>query len=491
MKMRFKRTGAMLLACAMLCGTVLPYAGALFGTAITANAAVAGKGTYESPYIVTTYKELKGIFDTEYTDWSSWVYVKLGKDIISEDSLNENDLRIYKKNSNVDTIKMHLDLAGHKLARYAKTDDEDMFYIGGGCTLYIDDSVGGGVIESSIDSGEQLSKMFYLGENGALVINDGTFKSVRPVGFNCRERVIYCNQPSAYLDIQGGVFSSDSDTPMYVNNANYIYIYGGTFIQKAKKCYGIIINDYGLRLYIDNCKIIGEGVSTRLKCGSWDLSKVISTLAEVTVDGTVLERWNLGEEISGNEIIIRSPKVIDRVNIMITEPKAGQNVSYLADTNDPDRVSAWGVSKGIRLRGFVRSWQKGDTVLNGDIVNKFEAGNTYTAKFLISTNLESDTFSDDLKLTVNGKPVDDMKIDSKSKSATFSITYDLKKQKGDVTGDGKVTATDVTKVAAHVKMKKMLTKEQQEQADIDGNGKVTITDLTKMAAHVKGKKMIV
>ncbi|SEK37947.1 dockerin type I repeat-containing protein [Ruminococcus albus] len=62
--------------------------------------------------------------------------------------------------------------------------------------------------------------------------------------------------------------------------------------------------------------------------------------------------------------------------------------------------------------------------------------------------------------------------------------------KGDVTGDGKINTSDVTKVAAHVKGKKLLTKEQQALVDIDGNGKVTITDLTRIAAHAKGKKMI-
>lgn len=63
--------------------------------------------------------------------------------------------------------------------------------------------------------------------------------------------------------------------------------------------------------------------------------------------------------------------------------------------------------------------------------------------------------------------------------------------KGDVTGDGKIAVTDITKVAAHIKGKKLLTEEQQALADIDGNGKINVTDLTRIAAHVKGKKLIV
>ncbi|SFC11858.1 leucine-rich repeat protein [Ruminococcus albus] len=61
---------------------------------------------------------------------------------------------------------------------------------------------------------------------------------------------------------------------------------------------------------------------------------------------------------------------------------------------------------------------------------------------------------------------------------------------GDVSGDGKITITDITKVAAHVKGKKLLTKEQQKRADVNRDNKLTITDITKIAAHVKGKKLL-
>ncbi|SEL20542.1 dockerin type I repeat-containing protein [Ruminococcus albus] len=61
---------------------------------------------------------------------------------------------------------------------------------------------------------------------------------------------------------------------------------------------------------------------------------------------------------------------------------------------------------------------------------------------------------------------------------------------GDVNGDGKINITDLTKVAAHVKGKKMLNADQIRRADINGDGSVNITDLTKLAAYVKGKKLI-
>lgn len=66
-------------------------------------------------------------------------------------------------------------------------------------------------------------------------------------------------------------------------------------------------------------------------------------------------------------------------------------------------------------------------------------------------------------------------------------TYELTDYKpGDVNGDGKVNAADITKVAAHIKGKKSLTDDEKKRADVNGDGKVNAADLTSMAARVKG-----
>lgn len=69
---------------------------------------------------------------------------------------------------------------------------------------------------------------------------------------------------------------------------------------------------------------------------------------------------------------------------------------------------------------------------------------------------------------------------------------DLKKvgKKGDVNGDNEINVTDITKTAAHVKGKKMLTEEEQLRADVNNDGNINVTDITKIAAHVKGKKLL-
>ena len=61
--------------------------------------------------------------------------------------------------------------------------------------------------------------------------------------------------------------------------------------------------------------------------------------------------------------------------------------------------------------------------------------------------------------------------------------------KGDINGDGKVSVTDISQLAAHVKGVKALANETA--ADLNGDGKVSVTDVSQLAAHVKGIKELV
>jgi GH25 family lysozyme M1 (1,4-beta-N-acetylmuramidase) len=60
-----------------------------------------------------------------------------------------------------------------------------------------------------------------------------------------------------------------------------------------------------------------------------------------------------------------------------------------------------------------------------------------------------------------------------------------KKGSGDVNGDGKVNAADVTITAAYVKGKKPLTSDQKKRADVNGDGKVNAADVTGIANMMK------
>ena len=72
----------------------------------------------------------------------------------------------------------------------------------------------------------------------------------------------------------------------------------------------------------------------------------------------------------------------------------------------------------------------------------------------------------------------------------YSIMRKGTSDKGDVNGDGAITVTDISKIAAHVKGIKSLTEEEQKRADANGDGSITVTDISKIAAHVKGIKAL-
>ena len=61
---------------------------------------------------------------------------------------------------------------------------------------------------------------------------------------------------------------------------------------------------------------------------------------------------------------------------------------------------------------------------------------------------------------------------------------------GDVSGDGKVNVTDISKTAAHVKAVAALDGESLELADVNEDGKISVTDVSSIAAQVKGVKLL-
>ncbi|WP_024859093.1 S8 family serine peptidase [Ruminococcus albus] len=62
--------------------------------------------------------------------------------------------------------------------------------------------------------------------------------------------------------------------------------------------------------------------------------------------------------------------------------------------------------------------------------------------------------------------------------------------RGDVNSDKKLNVTDITKIAAHIKGKKLLDDNAKIIADVNNDGKINVTDITKIAAHIKGKKLL-
>lgn len=85
----------------------------------------------------------------------------------------------------------------------------------------------------------------------------------------------------------------------------------------------------------------------------------------------------------------------------------------------------------------------------------------------------------------------ELKVTNTKKIQRFTITVDKKPLLlGDCNRDGKVNATDVIVLAAHVKGKKILDGRGPEAADVNESGSVNISDVIILAAHVKGRKIL-
>lgn len=60
---------------------------------------------------------------------------------------------------------------------------------------------------------------------------------------------------------------------------------------------------------------------------------------------------------------------------------------------------------------------------------------------------------------------------------------------GDVNDDGKISVTDISLIAAHIKGIKSLSV-SKEKADVNNDGKINVTDTSLVAAHIKGIKSL-
>ena len=61
---------------------------------------------------------------------------------------------------------------------------------------------------------------------------------------------------------------------------------------------------------------------------------------------------------------------------------------------------------------------------------------------------------------------------------------------GDLSGDGRVTITDMVRLQAHLLGKTSLTGAALQAADLNGDGQVTITDMVRLQAYLLGRGTI-
>ena len=108
----------------------------------------------------------------------------------------------------------------------------------------------------------------------------------------------------------------------------------------------------------------------------------------------------------------------------------------------------------------------------------------------IVTDEETIATNNDTVTTDSESKKDNDNKDAKKSDDEKSDEKENKPLLGDVNGDGKINAADITKIAAHIKGIKLLSEDRLKYADVDGNGRVNVTDIVLIAAHIKGLKTL-
>ncbi|MCI6617149.1 dockerin type I domain-containing protein [Ruminococcus sp.] len=160
-KVKPKRLLSLLLTLTMVLGML-----SIMGT--TTALAYTGNGTKSSPYVVTTYDELKSLMQNAPTD--NIRYIRLGTDIKFSESKNDCSLSLTSS-----LQRVVLDLYGHTISRSGTTNDEAVINVTVG-DLTIQDSIDGGKVVVSMNGGDIKTALLVSGE-GKLTVYGGTFDS--------------------------------------------------------------------------------------------------------------------------------------------------------------------------------------------------------------------------------------------------------------------------------------------------------------------------
>jgi len=424
--------------------------------------ALSGKGTKSSPYVVTTYDELlklmRGKGNSEALRNGEY-YIKLGADISSSDDLTDNCIYI----TQYSTI-FHFDLAGHKLSRKSTAEWPFPFiFLSGNSTLYIDDSVGGGIIEA-----DEISSLLSA-YDGALIINGGTFNT-KPTYRDDSGSYFILSNGGAYVEINGGTFSCCSAQILNCQGGTTVFN-GGKFIYKG--------NCTGLRIYTytdDSCIVNGgtflaENFSS--SCNpSPAIEEYISEGSEITVDGRTVTKDQLPS-------LYRQFRQIDIKNNLKTVSSATLTVEVPAAGRTPSQAVL--STKTLKMTECVWKDKYGKEL---EPSATFQKGTQYTLSVTLEPKdgyfLSFNTAAKVNGLLMKNKPAEYPKL-------TFTYTFTAQRQVGDMDLNGKITADDAI-IAARLAAGYGDYSERYDPAlaDINGDGKVTADDAIIIARYAAG-----
>ena len=237
-KVKPKRLLSLLLTLTMVLG-MLPIMGTTTALAYTGN------GTKSSPYVVTTYDELKSLMQNAPTD--NIRYIRLGTDIKFSESKNDCSLSLTSS-----LQRVVLDLYGHTISRSGTTNDEAVINVTVG-DLTIQDSIDGGKVVVSMNGGDIKTALLVSGE-GKLTVYGGTFDS------NGRALVAR----GGNTVINGGTFLASSYYYTAVFESGVVTVNDGYFCEMDN---GIAINITDADVTLNGCTLNG---SLSVQTDIWD-----------------------------------------------------------------------------------------------------------------------------------------------------------------------------------------------------------------------------
>ena len=237
-KVKPKRLLSLLLTLTMVLG-MLPIMGTTTALAYTGN------GTKSSPYVVTTYDELKSLMQNAPTD--NIRYIRLGTDIKFSESKNDCSLSLTSS-----LQRVVLDLYGHTISRSGTTNDEAVINVTVG-DLTIQDSIDGGKVVVSMNGGDIKTALLVSGE-GKLTVYGGTFDS--------NGRALLARGGNTVIN--GGTFLASSYYYTAVFESGVVTVNDGYFCEMDN---GIAINIADADVTLNGCTLNG---SLSVQTDIWD-----------------------------------------------------------------------------------------------------------------------------------------------------------------------------------------------------------------------------
>lgn len=210
---------------------------------------IQGQGTIESPYLATSYEDLRELF-TNFDGFDAGEakrHITLIGNITESVDRNNYALsvaQVVNAENKIVYPHIYLDLNGYRITRGCETTDATFLTVGSQGNLYIQDNVGTGGIWGNLTSGATFNRLFYVSNGGVLTINGGTYRN-NISGESANSRCL--DNSGGNVTVYGGTFYSGT-RPFISSGTDYIY--GGSF-NKTSDVSGSVIEIQGTRTFAD------------------------------------------------------------------------------------------------------------------------------------------------------------------------------------------------------------------------------------------------